>query len=113
MALPKKRQPNVETVLSVAEIAQREAARRDYYDSVAVSSGAEALARVHDVLRNRLQELERQQERYAKNAAFDGREAILNEVINDLAANLLVNCRLDMLANAQARLAVRRVAKEG
>lgn len=78
---------------------------RDYEIRSATRDGQEALAKAIAALERAKTELERYASRYAEGDAPADKAQVLNGAIHHLATNILPNLRIDLLADAQARLA--------
>lgn len=78
---------------------------RDYEIHSATRDGEEALANAIAALERAKIELERYASRYAEGETPADKAQALNWAINHLAANILPNLRIDLIADAQARLA--------
>ena len=72
----------------------------------AVRAGEEAIATVRDALERALREVNRYADRYAEEANLGKKSDILNWLINEATTGIFNNMRLDLVASAQAKLAV-------
>ncbi|MFW8566165.1 hypothetical protein [Orrella sp. 11846] len=77
----------------------------DYIADLAIRNGAEALQNARSVLERALKELDYYTERYDSQEDFDDKGETLNAALHHLTTFVPSNVRLDLLANAQARLA--------
>jgi len=89
-----------EVAVDVAEVIRQANA------DLAVRAGEEAIANVKNTLQRALDEIDRYATRYAESGDPAYRSEVLSWTINFLATGIINNCRLDLLASAQAKLAV-------
>lgn len=73
---------------------------------LAVRAGEEAIGNVRDTLRQAIEEIDRYAARYAESGDPGYKAEVLNWTINFVSTGIFNNCRLDLLASAQAKLAV-------
>ena len=79
---------------------------RQANEDLAVRAGDEAIATVRDALERALREVNRYADRYAEEANLGKKADQLNWLLNDATTGILNNLRLDLVASAQAKLAV-------
>jgi hypothetical protein len=76
----------------------------DWAKRLAENDGAEALAAARATLVRALEELDLYKERFDAAESPSRRAEVLNWTLHYLATGITPNLRLDMIANAQARL---------
>lgn len=75
-----------------------------YIEKKTIDSGRDALVNARDVLDCAIQEINRGIKAYDRATEKQEFAKILNRSIGFLAANVLSNCRLDMMADCQAEI---------
>lgn len=77
---------------------------KEYMIENAEANGREALTTARAALERAIKEIDRYAARYDEMSGAD-KGRVLEWAINYLASSVIPNCRLDMLANAQAAIA--------
>ena len=100
MTSQKNTDRSTEIAVDVAEVIRQANA------DLAVSAGEEAIATVRDALERALREVNRYADRYTEETNLGKKADQLNWLLNDATTGILNNLRLDLVASAQAKLAV-------
>ncbi len=79
---------------------------RQANEDLAIRAGEEAIATVRNALERALREANRYADRYAGEADLGKKADQLNWLLNEATTGILNNLRLDLVASAQAKLAV-------
>lgn len=89
-----------EIAVDVAEVIRQANA------DLAVRAGDEAIATVRSALERALREVNSYANRYAEEPSLGKKADVLNWLLNEATTGILNNLRLDLVASAQAKLAV-------
>jgi hypothetical protein len=89
-----------EIAVDVAEVIRQANA------DLAIRAGEEAIATVRDTLNRALDEIDRYSTRYSESSDPAYKAEVLSWAINFVTTGIFNNCRLDLVASAQAKLAV-------
>ena len=89
-----------EIAVDVAEVIRQANA------DLAIRAGEEAIATVRDTLQRAIEEIDRYATRYSESGDPAYKAEVLSWAINFVTTGIFNNCRLDLVASAQAKLAV-------
>lgn len=76
----------------------------EFYKEWVIDSGSESLAQARSTLEKAVIELKRFEDRYKESDTLNDKADQLNWALNHLVSNIISNCRIDMIASAQAKL---------